>query len=428
MAQTHSQSNLPDWWARENQRRQLRVLILLSLILILVAYFYYTSATGHVGIVNGVNFNTADYVAFIRQQPDGNTDIYAVRADGSDLRRLTLSSDHSQKADPAWTIDGGRLLYVSNLKSVDCSQVYLLGSQSPVQLTYGTFPKQSPIADTDGKHAGFITEGAIKTVYLNGNDVEQLLPAPRSGNQNSGDREPIFDPVGPYQSASFASDGVGIGGVQQLSSENDASTPMLSGSDEMDRALPANASNAYVLDMGRFVSMQWSAKGNSLISAYAERYVTDNTGKTGYIGGINLWDFDKPGKPPKPKPILACLGYTMMPHHIAWSPDGKKIAFEGWEFNKDGSRKPLGIYIMDMPQTTVYIAGQKAPPAVIPVTKQGYPERPQWSPDGSKLLFDISRSNGKHDIWVINSDLTNPINLTKGVGDNTQAVWSPRLK
>jgi Tol biopolymer transport system component len=53
---------------------------------------------------------------------------------------------------------------------------------------------------------------------------------------------------------------------------------------------------------------------------------------------------------------------------------------------------------------------------------------PRWSPDGSRLLYELILPNGKHDLCVINKDFTNPINLTKGVGDNTQGVWSPAAK
>lgn len=427
----NSSSTLPDWWDRENRRRQKLLLSLLVLILVLIGFYYYVSASGKTGIINGVDFDTTNYIAFVRQEPNGDTDLYAIRADGTGLRPLTLSSDHSLKSDPAWTKDGKHILYVSNKASVACTQIYLLGAgQTPIQLTYGTFPKDKPLACPDGAHVAFITEGDIKTVYLNGNDVEQLLPPPIASNApQNGEFAPTLDPQGPYIQAAFSSDGTAIAGVQALTAQGNADVPMLGGSDEMARALPNGAKVAYTLDPGRYVNVCWMPNSLQLLTCYAEQYTLDpRTKKPLYVGGINLYDFSKPGKP-SPKPLMFCMGHTLMPHHLAVSPTGKLIAFEGWLYKGEDSRVPLGIYILRMPEQTVLIReGMKLPPPSIPATAQGVPLNPKWSADGSRLLYEVQRPDGKHDLWVVNSDLTNPLNLTKGVGDNTQAAWSPLAK
>src|SRR5437660_508193 len=100
MADSRSQGSgqaLPDWWKRENQRRQLWVLIFLGVVLMLIAYYYWVSISGRTGVTGGVVFDTADHIVFVRRTTgkDPTVAIYAIRADGTDLRRLTDANDHS---------------------------------------------------------------------------------------------------------------------------------------------------------------------------------------------------------------------------------------------------------------------------------------------------------------------------------------------
>jgi Tol biopolymer transport system component len=62
---------------------------------------------------------------------------------------------------------------------------------------------------------------------------------------------------------------------------------------------------------------------------------------------------------------------------------------------------------------------------MVPVGPLGLPQNPRYSPDGSRLLYELQRPDGKHDLWIINADGTNQINLTKGQGDNMDGSWSP---
>lgn len=52
-------------------------------------------------------------------------------------------------------------------------------------------------------------------------------------------------------------------------------------------------------------------------------------------------------------------------------------------------------------------------------------EEPEYSPDGKQIVFKSNRS-GRLEIWVSNSDGSNPVQLTFGVGENTFLPrWSP---
>src|SRR5580700_8830588 len=176
MTQYGSQTQLPDWWQRETQRRLVRWLLFLVFILALIGYFYYLSANGLTGPGSGVNFDTKNYIAFVRDDGKGHTDLYAVKSDGTGERRLTAASDNSTKSQPIWTLDGKSLIYAANLADNRVTQIYILGDGHPRQLTYGTGNKSYPAISPDGQHAAFISQGAIKSVFLNGTDVFQLMP------------------------------------------------------------------------------------------------------------------------------------------------------------------------------------------------------------------------------------------------------------
>ena len=104
----------------------------------------------------------------------------------------------------------------------------------------------------------------------------------------------------------------------------------------------------------------------------------------------------------------------------AWSPDGRKLAFE--------SNRNNGTY-------NVFVMNADGSNAA-PLTNDPYPignSDPAWSPDGSKIAFVSSRGGpGKIEIWVMNADGSNPTRLTVSEPYNTGTInpvystaWEP---
>ena len=451
-----------DWWERERQRFLKRILICLVLILLLIGYFWYINSQGRIGYVNGVNFPTANYIAFVRHEADGSAAIYAIRADGSDLRRLTTGNDPSNKEHPSWTPDGKALVFSSNMKDLRTTQLYIMGGGAPVQLTYGSGNKFSPVVSPNGKTVAFTTQGVVKTVSITGTDVTQVMPLPRAGNEADGGTAMVLETeMGPYLSAAFGPDGATLAGVQDISNtiiqarEEDSTDPKNKPRalpvDQQVVVLPGNANKPFTgVAQGHEVSMSWEPNGTRLACSYTELPMVDDKGHPVDLEGHRLPNGSNPlpisgiqistfvDNKPARQPLYACLGYSVEPKNIAWSPDGSRLAFELWLLKSEGVRELAGIRVIEMGEVGKDATGApvyeryKTLPQDVPqlsllvaASDEGKPQNPRWAPDGRRLVYEVRRRNGKRDLWTINVDGTNAINLTKGQGDNSDAAWAP---
>ena len=92
----------------------------------------------------------------------------------------------------------------------------------------------------------------------------------------------------------------------------------------------------------------------------------------------------------------------------SWSPDGSKIAFYS---DRDGDSD---IYVMDSDGSNL----------VQLTTDNGFTNVPHWSPDGFRIAF-TSGGWGNEDIYVMDSDGSNLVQLTDDESGNSSLTWSP---
>jgi Tol biopolymer transport system component len=141
-------------------------------------------------------------------------------------------------------------------------------------------------------------------------------------------------------------------------------------------------------------------------------------------------------------------------HYISWSPDGRRIAFatppesgvfnEIYVMNADGtglrrltfhegtdetpSWSPDGARIVWQRQCRVYVMNADGSGQTNLTdgncTHGSGDFDPTWSPDGTRIAF-VSDRAGDYDIFAMNADGSEPVNLTDHPADDTDPSWSP---
>ncbi len=416
-----------------------KYLLLVVFLGLFAGWLYWKNSYGAIGKVAQLDTSTAGWIAFVRTESDGAANICAVRDDGTALKALT--SDDSPKRSPAWSPDGKRLCYAQESRSEGTAtyQLFVLGQGRPKQATYGSLSKDMPQWKPDGRQIAFLTGGAIKVVSPNGSDMEQVYPRPSRGNSpvaGSESEQPTEDADGlrrpPITWFRWSPSGASIAGIQILEGENAAAIGQANwwgqrSSDQGDRisvvepesivVLPHLNAEPVMLPGANHIGFGWYPDGRRIAVTMETRQ-----------GRHAIVTFRTDEKDLPITPVLTAGKHTIAADNPVISPDGTRIAVELWRLESNEARLPLGIAVIPAePGRPIIIESVKDIEKVKPIIA-GDARRPQWSPDGTKLLYTMVGPQGNMDIWVSKADGSGKVNLTKGVGDNFDPVWSPATR
>ena len=126
----------------------------------------------------------------------------------------------------------------------------------------------------------------------------------------------------------------------------------------------------------------------------------------------NIWVMDTDGGNPR----------DLTDHHAEdrspdWSPDGMQIAFSSnrnrdWEFE------------IEVRNWEVYVMNTDGANPINLTQNLAWDSSPDWSPDGKQIAF-VSNRDENSEVYVMNADGTNPINLTNHPAADSSPTWSP---
>ena len=373
-------------------------------------------------------------IAYGARDADGRQQIFVVRTDGSAKRRLTQEGD--QNYLPAWSPDGRKIAFTSNRSG--SSQIWEMAADgsNPIQLTTdadNSVPTWSP----DGKMVAFSSKRT-------GHSEIWVMKADGSGQKQLTKTDVAIANDG----AAWAPDGRRIAFYSNRSGhyavwlmDPDGSHLTQFTTVESDRFADSNAP-------------AWSPDGTKIAFWWGEAH------KSGNIWVMNVDGSNRRQLTDQPVGINA--------DGPAWSPDGKKILFssnrpgsEGignWIMNADGTDQKVfttNTFVRARPSwqpnsTTLSSVGSSASAngasssdagenkyglialtfkddagklqifTIRPdgsqkkqLTFEGDNGRPEWSPDGTKIIFAAIR-DGKASVGVMVADGSSQKLLTDG--------------
>lgn len=321
-------------------------------------------------------------LAFSRLIDDGgnNRDLFVMNADGSNLVRLTNSTD-DQDSGAVWSPDGTKLLFTSQSNVGNTRALWVTNADGGNQIRIGVAAYDY---DNDPSWSPDGTKIAYARDYYDG-----MNPSERNiytANADGSNRTRIANAAGESDfTPTWSADGTKIYFVREVGGAVDIHDMDVDGSNQR------NLSNIQTV-------FAYPAPSRSADRSQVAFIAGDFANPTVYVmnadGSSRVSVFNTTDN-------VATLG---------WSPDGTKMVV-GTTFNVGLG---AGIHVVNADGSGSLHFGGDAE----------YNQDPDWSPDGTRIVF-TTRRTGNGGIDIINADGTGRVDLTNDPAYYTHPKWQP---
>ena len=357
--------------------------------------------------------------AFVTQH---STEIYRVRPDGSQLRRITYQDAFA--GSPTWSPDGKRLFYyeatIDQVRAItgvrrlnqprgttQIVSIDLLTGERQL-LTSGPGEKWSP--HWVGERIVYVTgepDGGVE--FLSG--AAGARGEMRSPSWSPDGRQMVFHrdvdtswpPFRSWPSADATFRLVRTGIFPSYSPRGDrlVSNDRQGGSDNSVLVMDADGSRRKVLfsDPQRSaLAPVWSPRGDRVAFGLGTFFPRVNGPATADIAVVRVDGTDL-------RILTDGSGNFGFP---SWSPDGRRLVYRV----ADNGR--FGLSVVDLETRAVSVL----------TTGSAHDNSPSWSPDGDRIVFTSDR-DGDFEVYTIRIDGTDLRRLTRSPGNDAHTAWSP---